>query len=136
VSFRLVAGQSPETVLRLVHRHVEAHAPPGVAATVVPVGGIAHPWRAEDGNPFLGAARRALAAAFGREPVAVGMGGSLPVLREIQDRLGAPVLLLGFGLPEENAHAPDEWLDLENFRRGGRASARLWDELAAVWKGP
>jgi acetylornithine deacetylase/succinyl-diaminopimelate desuccinylase-like protein len=45
--------------------------------------------------------------------------------------LGAPVLLMGFGLPGENAHAPDEWMSEENFEKGMRAAAILWDEVGA-----
>ena len=57
-------------------------------------------------GPFFDAARRALRAAFGREPVITGEGGSIPVVGDFQRILGAPVLLIGFGLPGENAHAP------------------------------
>ena len=63
-------------------------------------------------------ARRALAAAFGREPVIVGEGGSIPVVGDFERILGAPVLLIGFGLPGENAHAPNEWMAVENFEIG------------------
>ena len=78
------------------------------------------------------AARRALAAAFGREPVITGEGGSIPVVGDFALVLRAPLLLVGFGLPGENAHAPDEWLSDENFTRGMRAAAMLWDEMATA----
>ena len=70
-----------------------------------------------------------LAAAFGREPVIVGEGGSIPVVGDFQRILGTPVLLLGFGLPGENAHAPNEWMAEENFSKGLRAIATLWESL-------
>jgi len=76
------------------------------------------------------AAARALTTAFGRAPVIVGEGGSIPVVNDFARLLNAPVLLVGFGLPGENAHAPDEWISQENFRKGMRAIAALWDELA------
>jgi acetylornithine deacetylase/succinyl-diaminopimelate desuccinylase-like protein len=88
-------------------------------------------WRARLDDPLFDAAGRAVAKTFGREPVVVGDGGSLPVVNHIERILGAPVLLLGFGLPGENAHAPNEWLSLESFERGLRTLAVLWDELAA-----
>jgi acetylornithine deacetylase/succinyl-diaminopimelate desuccinylase-like protein len=75
------------------------------------------------------AARRALKTAFARDPVIVGEGGSIPVVGDFQRVLGAPVLLVGFGLPGENAHAPNEWMSDENFVKGMRAMAALWDEL-------
>jgi acetylornithine deacetylase/succinyl-diaminopimelate desuccinylase-like protein len=86
------------------------------------------PWRAELKGPLYDAARRALATAFAKEPVIVGEGGSIPVVGDFERVLGVPVLLVGFGLPGENAHAPDEWMSEENFRIGMRAMAVFWDE--------
>jgi acetylornithine deacetylase/succinyl-diaminopimelate desuccinylase-like protein len=87
------------------------------------------PWRATLEGPLYDAARRALAAAFGREPVIVGEGGSIPVVGDFDRILEGPVLLMGFGLPGENAHAPNEWISEENFERGMRAVAVLWEEI-------
>jgi acetylornithine deacetylase/succinyl-diaminopimelate desuccinylase-like protein len=89
------------------------------------------PWRAELGGPLFDAARRALRTAFDRDPVIVGEGGSIPVVGDFERILGVPVLLIGFGLPGENAHAPNEWFSDENFTKGMRAIAALWDELKA-----
>ncbi|WP_396208826.1 M20/M25/M40 family metallo-hydrolase, partial [Gemmatimonas sp.] len=55
-------------------------------------------------------------------------GGSIPVVGDFERILGAPVLLMGFGLPGENAHAPDEWISDENYRLGIRAAAVLYEE--------
>ena len=88
------------------------------------------PWRADLDGPLFDAARRALATAFEREPVITGEGGSIPVVGDFQRILGTPVLLVGFGLPGENAHAPNEWMSEENFNKGMRAMAALWDELS------
>ena len=66
---------------------------------------------------------------FGREPVITGEGGSIPVVNDFARILGAPVLLVGFGLPGENAHAPDEWISQENFRLGMKAMAALWEQM-------
>jgi acetylornithine deacetylase/succinyl-diaminopimelate desuccinylase-like protein len=129
VSFRLVPDQDPEEIGRLVRAHVERVAPAGMTVSVRELHG-GRPWRADLAGPLYDAARRALAAAFGREPVIVGEGGSIPVVGDFQRILGAPVLLVGFGLPGENAHAPNEWMSDENFVRGTRAIASLWDELA------
>ena len=128
VSCRLVPDQDPATIERLMRDHVERVAPPGVRATVTALHG-GRPWRAELDGPLFDAARRALAAAFGREPVITGEGGSIPVVGDFERVLGAPVLLMGFGLPGENAHAPDEWMSVENFTKGMRAVAVLWEEL-------
>ena len=83
-------------------------------------------------GPIFDAAKSALRAAFGKEPVITGEGGSIPVVGDFERILGAPVLLVGFGLPGENAHAPNEWMSVENFRIGMAAMATLWDEYASL----
>lgn len=130
VSCRLVPDQDPARIEALMKAHVARVAPKGVTVTVTHLHG-GKPWRADLEGPLFDAARRALAAAFGREPVITGEGGSIPVVGDFQRILGTPVLLVGFGLPGENAHAPDEWMSVENFTKGMRAIATLWDELGA-----
>jgi acetylornithine deacetylase/succinyl-diaminopimelate desuccinylase-like protein len=128
VSCRLVPDQDPAEIEKLMKAHVAKVAPKGVNVTVTHLHG-GRPWRAELNGPLFYAARRALAAAFGREAVITGEGGSIPVVGDFARILGAPVALIGFGLPGENAHAPDEWMSMENFTKGMRAIATLWDEL-------
>lgn len=130
VSCRLVPDQDPQEIEGLMRAHVERFAPKGVTVTVTHLHG-GRPWRANLDGPLFDAARHALAAAFGREPVITGEGGSIPVVGDFQRILGAPVLLMGFGLPGENAHAPNEWMSEENFTRGLRAVAMLYQELGA-----
>ncbi len=127
VSCRLVPGQSPAKIEKLMKAHVKKVAPPGVTVHVQHLHG-GHPWRAELDGPIFDAARRALRAAFGKETVIVGEGGSIPVVGDFERILKVPVLLVGFGLPGENAHAPDEWISVANLRGGMRAMAALWDE--------
>ena len=129
VSCRLVPDQEPTLIEAMMRDHVAKVAPPGVTATVQHLHG-GKPWRADLEGPLFDAARRALAAAFGREPVIQGEGGSIPVVGDFVRILNAPVLLVGFGLPGENAHAPDEWISEDNFRRGLRAIATLYGEVA------
>ena len=129
VSCRLVPDQSPDKIDKLMRAHIARVTPPGVRVTVEQLhGGM--PWRANLDGPLFDAARRALAAAFDREPVITGEGGSIPVVGDFQRILKAPVLLVGFGLPGENAHAPNEWMSEENYFKGMRAMAALWDELS------
>jgi acetylornithine deacetylase/succinyl-diaminopimelate desuccinylase-like protein len=130
VSFRLVPDQNPGVVEKLLRAHIKRVAPPGVTVTVTALHG-GRPWRADLDGPLYDAARTALHVAFGREPVIVGEGGSIPVVGDFERILGVPVLLVGFGLPGENAHAPDEWISVDNLRRGMRAMAVLYDELTA-----
>lgn len=128
VSCRLVPDQDPAQIARLFTAHVKRVAPKGVTVSVQYIHG-GKPWRAELDGFLYDAGRRALAAAFGKAPVIVGEGGSIPVVGDFERVLKAPVLLMGFGLPGENAHAPDEWISLENFTKGLRAVATLYEEL-------
>jgi acetylornithine deacetylase/succinyl-diaminopimelate desuccinylase-like protein len=130
VSCRLVPDQDPAQVARLFRAHVKKVAPKGVKVDVTYIHG-GKPWKAELTGPLYDAARVALRAAFGKEPVIVGEGGSIPVVGDFTRVLEAPVLLLGFGLPGENAHAPDEWIALDNFTRGLRAVAMLYAQIGA-----
>jgi acetylornithine deacetylase/succinyl-diaminopimelate desuccinylase-like protein len=131
VSFRLVPDQRPEDVERQLKSHLMKQLPAssGVSVQVTALHG-GRPWRADLDGPLYDAARVALRAAFGRDPVIVGEGGSIPVVGDFERVLKAPVLLVGFGLPGENAHAPDEWISVDNLRRGMRAMAMLYDEVA------
>jgi acetylornithine deacetylase/succinyl-diaminopimelate desuccinylase-like protein len=134
VSCRLVPDQDPKEIEKLMKAHVAKVAPKGVKVTVQHLHG-GRPWRAELNGGIYDAARTALRAAFGKDPVITGEGGSIPVVGDFERILGAPVLLVGFGLPGENAHAPDEWMSEENFRVGMLAMATLWDEYAKNGKG-
>ena len=133
VSCRLVPDQDPADIEKLMKAHVAKVAPKGVKVDVRHLHG-GRPWRAELNGSIYDAARRALRAAFSKEPVITGEGGSIPVVGDFERILGAPVLLVGFGLPGENAHAPDEWMSDENFRLGMRAMAMLWDEYGKSGK--
>src|SRR5258708_39724830 len=124
VSCRLVPDQEPAEIDRLFRAHVDRVAPKGVTVKVTTLHG-GRPWRAVLDGPLYDAARNALRTAFNKEPVITGEGGSIPVVGDFERILGAPVLLMGFGLPGENAHAPNEWLSMENFTKGLRAVAVL-----------
>jgi acetylornithine deacetylase/succinyl-diaminopimelate desuccinylase-like protein len=130
VSCRLVPDQDPEEIERLMRAHVERFSPKCVRVKVTHLHG-GRPWRAELNGPLFDAARRALASAFGHEPVITGEGGSIPVVGDFQRILRTPVLLMGFGLPGENAHAPNEWMSAENFTKGLRAVATLYEEMGS-----
>jgi len=89
------------------------------------------PWMTAYDNPYVQAAGRAIEKGFGRKPGFTREGGSIPVVSTFQEELGLPSVLFGVGLPDENAHAPNEKLDLENFQGGIIASAILYQEIAA-----
>jgi acetylornithine deacetylase/succinyl-diaminopimelate desuccinylase-like protein len=128
VSMRLVPDQDFHEVERLFTAHVKSLAPAGVTVEVEALHG-GHPWHAEPSGRVFDAARRALATAFNREPVLVREGGSIPIVHYFQEILDAPVVLIGFGRPGENAHAPNEWMSIENYHVGAEAIAKLYSEL-------
>jgi len=131
VSCRLVPDQEPERIFELFEAHVRRVAPRGVRTTVQYLGG-GSPIRTPHDHPVTLAAARALEATFGRAPVFVREGGSIPVCSCFEDILGAPVVLVGFAPSDGHAHAPNEWMDLGNFETGIRTIVRLWDEIAAL----
>lgn len=134
VSMRLVPDQDPGRVADLFEAHLRKVTPPTVALTVTRMHG-GRPWMTDFDNPFVQAAGRAIEQGFGRRPVFNREGGSIPVVATFQEVLGLPSVLFGVGLPDENAHAPNEKLDLGNFHNGIVASAALYGEIGAGCKG-
>ena len=88
------------------------------------------PWMTSFDNKYVQAAARAIEQGFRARPVFNREGGSIPVVSTFQEVLGLPTVLFGIGLPDENAHAPNEKLDLSNFHNGVIASAHFYDEIA------
>lgn len=131
VSMRLVADQDPDEIARLFEGCVQLIAPPSVTVSVKKLA-TAKPYLADRNHPAVVAAKRALARAFGREAVFGYEGGSIPFLATASKLFGVPCILFGFGLPDEQSHAPNERLLLENFRLGMKSCALLYDELAQM----
>ncbi len=133
VSMRLVPNQDPDKIAELFEAYVKEIAPPTVEVKVTRMHG-GKPWLTEYDNPYVQAAGRAIEQGFGKAPVFCREGGSIPVVQTFQDELQVPAVLFGVGLPDENAHAPNEKLDLGNFHNGIVASAILYDEISKVSK--
>jgi acetylornithine deacetylase/succinyl-diaminopimelate desuccinylase-like protein len=131
VSMRLVPDQSPDTVAGRFEDYVKKLAPRTVELKVTRMHG-GKPWMTSFDNPFVQAAGRAIERGFGKAPVFTREGGSIPVVSTFQEELGLPSVLFGVGLPDENAHAPNEKLDVSNFHNGVIASAYLYDEMARI----
>ena len=129
VSMRLVPNQDPDKIAKLFGAHVLDIAPKTVEVEVTRMHG-GKPWMTSYDNPFVKAAGRAIERGFGQKPVYTREGGSIPVVSTFQEELGLPSVLFGVGLPDENAHAPNEKLDVGNFHSGIVASAILYDEIA------
>ncbi|MBI2763085.1 MAG: dipeptidase [Chloroflexi bacterium] len=128
VSMRLVANQDPADLFPKFVAHVRAVCPPGVSVDVQLLG-MGNPVRTATDHPVTLAAGRALEATFGRAPVFIGAGGSIPVAEMFVRQLALPVILLGFANPDDHAHAPNESMVLANYETGIRTIAMLWDIL-------
>jgi len=131
VSMRLVPNQDPDTIAQLFEAYVKKVAPKTVEVKVTRMHG-GKPWITEYNNPYVQAAGRAIEKGFGKPPVFCREGGSIPVVSTFQEVLGVPAVLFGVGLPDENAHAPNERLDLSNFHNGVVSAAILYDEIRAI----
>jgi len=132
VSMRLVPDQEPDTIAGLFESYLSKVAPKTVKLTLTRMHG-GRPWITDYQNPFVRAAARAIEQGFGKTPVFCREGGSIPVVSTFQTELGLPAVLFGVGLPDENAHAPNERLDLANFHNGIVSSAILYDELRRAY---
>ncbi|MEZ4334661.1 MAG: M20/M25/M40 family metallo-hydrolase [Myxococcota bacterium] len=132
VSVRLAPGQDPEAMKARVVAFLEADPPWGVEVRVEPREGAAG-WSVDPDGPAFAAAGRALAAGYGRDPVFIGCGGSIPFVAPFVEVLGgAPALLLGLEDPICNAHGENESLDLADFRRALRSAVLVLAELGAL----
>ena len=131
VSMRLVPNQDPKKIGDLFEAYLKKVTPKTVELKITRMHG-GKPWMTAFDNPYVQAAGRAIERGFGQRPVFNREGGSIPVVSTFQEELNLPCVLFGVGLPDENAHAPDEKLDLGNFHNGVIASAYLYDEIGRL----
>lgn len=130
VGVRVAPGQSAERVCDVLTAFLERD-PPFGARVETEVRAAVDGWQTRAEGPAFEAARRALAAGFGRDAVTIGCGATIPFVGPFVSVLGGvPALLLGLEDPPCNAHGENESLDLEDFRKASRASAHLLSELA------
>jgi acetylornithine deacetylase/succinyl-diaminopimelate desuccinylase-like protein len=130
ISMRLVPDQKAETIRSLYRRRVEELTPPGIQTTVIPLHAT-DPVLIPTDNAVVSAAREALAQTFGRPAVLGRSGGSIPIVGFVKEKLGLDSILMGWGLPDDNLHAPNEKLSLDNFYRGIEATIRFWQILGS-----
>ncbi|MBI3929676.1 MAG: dipeptidase [Armatimonadetes bacterium] len=134
ISCRLVPNQDPDEIAEIVERHIRKLCPDYLECTVTKMHG-GHPWITPPEHPALAAASRAMGKVFGKRPVSVREGGSIPIVVDFETVLGVPGVLLGFGLNDENLHAPNEHMDLGNYHLGIRTSVELMREMASYRPG-
>jgi acetylornithine deacetylase/succinyl-diaminopimelate desuccinylase-like protein len=127
VSMRLVPGMTPARSFALYKSYVERIAPPGVDVEVRLIHS-GDPCLIPVDNPYIQAATRALREVWGRETVFIRSGGSIPIVGDFARHLGIPSVMMGFGLPDDNIHAPNEKFHLKNFELGIESLIRFLEE--------
>ncbi len=130
-STRLVPGQDADEIAKRVERHIRKLLPKSVSCELS-VLSKGNPWLAPYNHPFFEVAHAALEKGFGKRAVFIREGGSIPFVTQMHDTFKVPCLLIGFGLPDENAHAPDEHIALDNYFGGIKAMASFYEGLARV----
>jgi acetylornithine deacetylase/succinyl-diaminopimelate desuccinylase-like protein len=130
LSTRLVPNQDPAKIAKLVERHIRKLLPKSVKCDFQ-VLSTGKPWVAPYTAPIFQKAIHALESGFGKKAVFIREGGSIPFVTQMHDTFKVPCVLLGFGLPDENAHAPDEHILLDNYFGGIKSVALFYQALAA-----
>jgi acetylornithine deacetylase/succinyl-diaminopimelate desuccinylase-like protein len=130
ISTRLVADQRPDEAVKQIQDAVKAACPKGVTAEFRLIHSAA-PSLVNPDNRFIHAAADAMKQIFGKETVYIRSGGSIPIVGSFDRDLGIPSVMMGFGLPDDNLHAPNEKMHLPNFFRGIEAVARYLEILGA-----
>jgi acetylornithine deacetylase/succinyl-diaminopimelate desuccinylase-like protein len=129
ISIRLVPDQNPKKIERQIRQHLESGAPAGMQVNMRTLG-LALPAVVNRNHAALRAAAIAFQKGFGARPVFLRSGGSVPAASLFQGELGIPAVLMGFALPDDGAHAPNEKFHLPNFYRGIETS--IWFMAAAA----
>ena len=132
-SFRLVPDQDPKKISAALEARLRELCPSGIRMELIDFHGAPGVVVPLD-SPYVAAAERAIEHGFGRRPVFIREGGSIPVVATFRELLGVDTLLLGWGLDDDNTHSPNEKFCLADFHRGIKASARLWYELSQLKK--
>lgn len=130
-SFRLVPKQDPVKIVAALKRFIADNVPAGIQWTLTEMHhapGVVVPLD----SPFVAAAKRAIEAGFGKQPVMIREGGSIPVVTSFATILGVDTLLLGWGQNDDAAHSPNEKFSLADFHRGIKASGALWGQLGQM----
>jgi len=130
VSMRLVPDMTPAESFRQYKAYVESIAPKGIELEVR----LIHAGDAivvSTDNEYVRAATDAMHEVFGKETVFVRGGGSIPIVGDFERELKIPTVMMGFGLPDDNLHAPNEKFHLANFHRGIESIVRFFARLGA-----
>jgi acetylornithine deacetylase/succinyl-diaminopimelate desuccinylase-like protein len=128
VSMRLVPAMTTKKAFAQYEAFVDSLAPKGVMVEVRLIHS-GDPIVVGTDNPYVTAAKEAMREVFGKETVFVRGGGSIPIVGDIERHLKIPAVMMGFGLPDDNLHAPNEKFQIANFYRGIESIIRMFERL-------
>jgi acetylornithine deacetylase/succinyl-diaminopimelate desuccinylase-like protein len=131
ISFRLVPEMEPHAIFALYKSYVEKLTPPGVELQVRLIH-FGDPIVMSTDNPYIKSATRALQQVWGRETVFIRSGGSVPIVGDFERFLKIPTVMMGFGLPDDNLHAPNEKFCIANFYKGIESIIRFLEEVGRI----
>lgn len=128
ISLRLVPNQDPDKIYQAFVKYLNHLTPKGVKIKIIKHS-QALPYKAPTDHPVFGVIKKSLKKAFGKEAVLVGVGGSIGFVPIMVKALKVPCLLVGFGLPDENFHSPNEHFSLENYQKGIETMVDFYENL-------
>ena len=131
ISFRLVPDMHPQEVFAQHKSYVESLRPKGVELRVRLIHS-GDPIVVRTDNPYIQAATHAMYQVFGKETVFIRSGGSIPIVGDFERHLKIPTVMMGFGLPDDNLHAPNEKFHIANFHRGIESIILFFEELGGI----
>jgi acetylornithine deacetylase/succinyl-diaminopimelate desuccinylase-like protein len=130
VSMRLVPNQDPDDILKRYKSYIAKLTPKGIQ-TSIKVWSKGPACVVSTDNPYIRAATEAMRDVFKKNTVFIRSGGSIPIVTDFQDVLKIPSVMMGFGLPDDNLHAPNEKFHIPNFYRGIESICLFFEKLAA-----
>lgn len=131
ITCRLVPNQNPVKIQQLIEKHIIEVAPTGVDVTVTMDKFTAKPYKVEPNHELIQKAAKSYEKAFGKETVFVRMGGSIPVVEWLDEIYRVPIVLLGFGTPDDRLHSPNESFPLVNFHKGMETLVHYWNDVVS-----
>ena len=130
ISMRLVADQRPEEIFDLFSKYLKSITPRGIQINIRHLSG-ADPMLIRTDNHYVQASKTAMKEVFGSDTVFIRSGGSIPVVADFEKNLHIPSVMMGFGLPDDNLHAPNEKFHIPNFYRGIESIIRFFQLLSS-----
>lgn len=132
ITCRLVPNQDPVKVQQNLIDHIQKHTPSGVTVDITADDSPSKAYKVSPDHPLIQKAAKSYSKAFGKETVFIRMGGSIPVVEWIDEIYNIPVVLMGFGTPEDRLHSPNESFPLDSFDKGMETLVYFWNEVKDI----